>query len=168
MTRLFTALVPDAPVLDHLVRAVTAVRGDRHTSIDKWHVTLCFHGDGDDPVARTGWVRERLAGLAAPRIRLRSAAAFPGVLWIGVQDPDGTLAAAAEAVRWHAEGHVEHRAFTPHLTIARERHGELDPAPLIDYEGPWWTAGEAVLFASERVGGGYRYEPLDRVRFTAR
>jgi 2'-5' RNA ligase len=160
--RLFTALVPDAAATEHLAAALTTVYGPRWTRRDLWHITLCFHGDGDDPAARAAWLRERTAGLGPIRLRLASAGTFGDVLWIGVES-DEALAAAAAAVRDHAPGHVERHGFTPHLTVARGRVNSLDVNPLLGYKGPWWTSSELVLMRSERTPGGYRYTALDAV-----
>ena len=158
--RLFTALVPDAAATVHLAAALATVDGREWTSPDKWHITLCFHGDGDDPVARAAWLRDRAASLAPIRLRLASAGAFGDVLWIGVESDDA-LAAAAAQVREHAPGHVERHGFTPHLTVARAK--SLDVTALLGYKGPWWTSNELVLMRSERTPDGYRYSALDAV-----
>lgn len=160
--RTFTALVPDAAAVEHLAAALATVDGPQWIARDRWHITLCFHGDGDDPVARAAWLRERAAGLGPIRLRLASAGTFPGVLWIGVES-DGGLAAAAAAVREHAPGHVERHGFTPHLTVARSNRKSLDATPLVGYKGPWWTSSELVLMRSERTPDGYRYSALDAV-----
>ena len=160
--RLFTALVPAAAAADHLADELATVDGPKWISRDKWHITLCFHGDGDDPAARMAWLRERAEGLRPIRLRLASAGTFGDVLWIGVESDDA-LAAAAAAVRDHAAGHVERHGFTPHLTVARSRRKSLDVIPLLGYKGPWWTSSELVLMRSERTPGGYRYSALDAV-----
>jgi 2'-5' RNA ligase len=160
--RTFTALVPDAAALDHLAAALATVDGPEWIAQNKWHITLCFHGEDDDPAARAAWLRERAADLRPIRLRLASAGTFPGVLWIGVEADDG-LAAAAAAARGHAAGHVERHGFVPHLTVARARAKSLDAVPLLGYKGPWWTSSELVLMRSERTPDGYRYSALDAV-----
>lgn len=160
--RLFSALFPDDAAREDLAAVLATLDGDFNPS-DKWHVTLCFHGDGDDPVARAAWLRERAAGLGPVRLRLSSAGTFADVLWVGVEPADGALATTAAAVRGHVPGHVERHAYTPHLTIARSRHKSLDASPLLDYKGPWWTSSELVLVRSERTPSGHRYTPLDAV-----
>lgn len=161
MTRLFTAFFPDDQAVKHLAAALAPITGVRWQPVEKWHITLAFHGDGDDPDRRIAWLRAKAEGLVAPRIRLRSAGLFRDVLWIGV---DGPLAPIASAVTEHTDRYE----YTPHLTIARSSRKELDPGPLVEYEGPWWTAAELVLVQSARDLGGHRYTPLDRVRLAAR
>ncbi|QUQ71617.1 2'-5' RNA ligase family protein [Kutzneria sp. CA-103260] len=160
--RLFTALVPDAAATEHLAAALATVDGPTWTPQHLWHITLCFHGDGDDPVARAAWLRERAAGLSPIRLRLASAGTFGDVLWIGVE-ADEALTAAAAAVRGHAPGHVERHDFIPHLTVAWGRDKSIDAVPLLGYKGPWWTSSELVLMGSERTPNGYRYPALDAV-----
>jgi 2'-5' RNA ligase len=158
--RLFTALVPAEPVVEHLAAALATVDGPQWMDRDKWHITLCFHGDGDDPVARAAWLHSRAADLAPIRLRLASAGTFGEVLWIGVEADEG-LGKAAAAVRDHTAAHAERHGFVPHLTVARGK--SLDVVPLVGYKGPWWTSSELVLMRSERTPEGYRYTVLDAV-----
>lgn len=158
--RLFTALVPSDDAIEHLATALATVDGPQWMDRDTWHITLCFHGDGDDPVARAAWLRERALGLAPIRLRLASAGSFGEVRWIGVESDEG-LGKAAEAVRDHTPAHAERHAFVPHLTVGRGK--SLDVTPLLDYKGPQWTSSELVLFRSERTPEGYRYSALDAV-----
>lgn len=158
--RLFTSLVPSQDAVEHLATALATVDGPQWIDRDKWHITLCFHGEGDDPVARAARLRERASTLRPIRLRLASAGVFGEVLWIGVESDDA-LAEAAAAVRDHAPGHVERHGFTPHLTVARGK--SLDVVPLLGYKGPWWTSSELVLFRSERTPEGYRYSAVDAV-----
>ena len=158
--RIFTALVPDAAAIEHLAAALATVDGPQWTPRDTWHITLCFHGDGDDPVARAAWLRDRAAGLSPIRLRLASAGTFGDALWIGVESDDA-LTAAAVAVRDHAPDHFERHGFSPHLTVAWGK--SLDAVPLSGYKGPWWTSSELVLFRSERTPEGYRYSVIDVV-----
>lgn len=158
--RLFTSLVPSQDAVEHLATALATVDGPQWIDRDKWHITLCFHGEGDDPVARAARLRERASTLRPIRLRLASAGVFGEVLWIGVESDDA-LAEAAASVRDHAPGHVERHGFTPHLTVARGK--SLDVVPLLGYKGPWWTSSELVLFRSERTPEGYRYSAVDAV-----
>ncbi|MBV8931233.1 MAG: RNA 2',3'-cyclic phosphodiesterase [Kutzneria sp.] len=162
MARLFTALFPTDEARSHQAGKLARVGGHEWSPCDTWHITLCFHGDDDDPATRLAWLRERAAELRPIRLRLASAGAFPGVLWIGVES-DSALTEAAEAVRGHTDDHVERHGFKPHLTVARSRREPLDATPLMDYKGPWWTSRELVLVRSERTQDGYRHSPLDVV-----
>ncbi|HKN96915.1 MAG TPA: RNA 2',3'-cyclic phosphodiesterase, partial [Pseudonocardiaceae bacterium] len=73
--RLFSALVPPAAAVDHLVGWLADRTADlppevRWIPAQRWHVTLGFFGDDDDPVRRTRWLRRRTEGRPAPALRL--------------------------------------------------------------------------------------------------
>jgi 2'-5' RNA ligase len=153
--------VPPAHVVDHLATWLGDVAGPpelRWTPVDRWHVTLGFFGDDDDPVRRTKWLRRRAEGRQAPALRLAGGGTFPGVLWSGVQTRDdrllGRLAQAAGAGR---------RGFRPHLTVARWRSGTPDGETLIQllsgYTGPWFMPDAVVLLRSENQ----TYTTVDRL-----
>lgn len=140
--RLFTAVFPPAPVLDHLDLALRGVgagldlpdapdgrRGSpRWVPRDAQHLTLAFYGEV--PEGAVPEVEESLARVAATvepfDVRLRGAGSFAGrVLWVGVDGQtdalralaDGCLRASARPVPDDAR---PHRA---HLTVARARWG---------------------------------------------
>ncbi|MFC4001162.1 RNA 2',3'-cyclic phosphodiesterase [Prauserella oleivorans] len=162
--RLFTALPLPGEAVDSL-RAELArhpcgpgSRRLRWSRPQTWHVTLGFYGM-DDPRERSAWLRERLAGIAAPVVRLEASGSFRGVLWIGVRG-DG-LDELAAAVR----PEDEERAFRGHLTLAR---GDAPAAIrawarlLGSYRGPAWTAREVVLFRSDAGARGHVHTPVER------
>jgi 2'-5' RNA ligase len=156
--RLFSALVPPASAIDHLAdhvadQATRLPTGVRWTPADRWHVTLGFFGDDDDPVHRAAWLRERTEGRTAPRLRLAGGGTFPGVLWADVH------ADTADDVRWFAElasaAGADGDGFRPHLTLARWRAARRVPekvAPtdfLLGYTGPWFVPEAALLMRSD-------------------
>ncbi|GAB3477496.1 RNA 2',3'-cyclic phosphodiesterase [Amycolatopsis cihanbeyliensis] len=159
--RLFSALVPPDPVVESLRTALADAPSDarlRRLPPGQWHITLGFFGE-DDPEARAAWLRPRLAGRPMLDLRLAGAGTFPGVLWVGVRS------AGLDALAGASGADELDRPFHPHLTVARGH----DPGArrrllsrLRDYRGPWWTATEVVLFASERGGDGMRYTPIER------
>jgi 2'-5' RNA ligase len=190
--RLFTAVVPPPDVLDHLQEWLSdhAAGTDgalRWTPRSRWHVTLGFFGD-DDLDGRTAWLRLRLAGRTAPRLRLAGGGTFPGVLWAGVHtDDDGEslarLAEAAGASERDAGGQqFRPQRFQPHLTLARwhdarsgDRHGDpiggriggrIDQAAqatvLHGYTGEWFRPDSVLLMRSDRVNRGLDYTPVER------
>ena len=135
------------------------------------HVTLKFLGQ-TWPRLR-GWVEDTIRD-AAPRAapiptRLTSIGSFPGgrrarVLWAGLDDDAGRLAALAEAFdrALAAEFAPETRAFTPHCTVARS-----DPPLTLDdhdldvpLERVGFTVRRLVLFRSHLRRAAPRYEPV--------
>lgn len=163
--RLFSALVPSAPAVGHLSRHLDRTADLRWEPDENWHVTLGFYGTGDDPERRSAWLRERLRGQGAFRVRLSGADSFPGVLWIGVSGDEAALHDLAVA----AGSGLEDREYRPHLTLARYRHGQKRLAKglihnLSNYQGPEWAADEVVLFASSpQPGESSRHTVLDRI-----
>ena len=179
MPRLFSAIVPAEPVLADLVARLAAADvpntgatagpdgdgrdggGLRWIPAERWHITLGFFGDDDDPVRRATWLRRRLAGRGAPTLRLAGGGTFSGVFWAGVQpadEPDrvalARLAQAAGAGR---------RGYHPHLTLARWRGGRPEwPTVLDGYTGPWFTPGEVSLVRSEFGASGPAYHTIER------
>jgi len=168
--RLFAALVPPEPVLDHLERALGAVRSGPAAAL-RWvprenlHLTLAFYGDVPE-----GAVPDVAAGLellaertAAPEVWLSGAGAFAGrTLWCGVAGDVGgvqrLMAGAGDAVADRAQ-EVPPR---PHVTVARSgrRARGLGDVVLGDtvralsvYRGPLWRA-EAIVLLSSHLGDG--------------
>ncbi len=169
--RLFSALVPPAPVLDDLAGWLPARTAGlppelRWTPRQRWHITLGFFGDDDDPVRRAKWLRRRAEGRPAPTLRLAGGGTFPGVLWAGVQTRDDRLLAQlARAAGAGREG------FRPHLTLARWRSGRADKdvltAAVAGYTGDWFTPDAVLLVRSDNTSGGPTYTTVDRLPLAA-
>ncbi|OLR94138.1 2'-5' RNA ligase family protein [Actinokineospora bangkokensis] len=168
MTRHFSAFPLPDPVADHLAAALDAldVRPPlRRTPREQWHVTVGYYG-AEDPHARLASLREKVAGLRAPRLRLRGSGTFASVALLVVRDSTGALEPLAEAADFAVGGHP---AYSPHVTVAtwsrREDRGpgERLAADLVDYSGPWWSPSALVLYASEDG----RYTPVDQVGLRA-
>ncbi|MET0801975.1 MAG: RNA 2',3'-cyclic phosphodiesterase [Actinomycetota bacterium] len=161
--RLFAAVRVPASACDAADSAIAPWRsqlpGARWVPRANWHVTISFLGWTSPTLVPS--VLERLAGAAASaapvETRVRGLGAFPTVhrarvLWAGLDDTGGGLAALAGTVRdaLAREFPPEHRAFSAHLTLARsdpplrlpEGFGET---PL--ESGPF-TIGELLLMRS--------------------
>ncbi|GAA4619236.1 RNA 2',3'-cyclic phosphodiesterase [Saccharopolyspora hordei] len=185
MVRLFTAVWPSEEAVRHLsaavdrldpdgvARAAAGLRKFRFSPAERWHLTLCFHGDDADPEHVTERLERRVARLRAtdpapPRLRLAGSGAFRSVLWVGVEaatpEDDRVLRAMV-----HAAGGDPH-GYRAHLTVARwvagradrERLGEL----LADYSGPWWHARELAVVRSDLGEGGPTYRAVHHVGVT--
>jgi RNA 2',3'-cyclic 3'-phosphodiesterase len=148
---------------------------------EKWHVTVKFLGRTWPRLA--GWVEESCRGAASEvrpfRLSLSGMGVFPGktrarVLWVGLEDPQGSLATLARALdeRMAKEFPPEKRAFHPHLTVARFN----PPVPMRDwadeldgvrFEIEPFRIGSLVLYRSHLSPRGARYEPVSRFRLGA-
>jgi 2'-5' RNA ligase len=177
MLRLFVAVeIPDgqraavAAAIGPLRRAITTARW---TGEQAWHVTLKFLGAVPDEqlaaVAAIG--REVAAGSPPGSLQLTGFGAFPSprrarVIWVGMDDAGGTLAAAAASLeeRYAAAGfRAEARAWTPHLTVARlPLPGPVDLPAAGELAAAAFTVSELVLFRSHLHPSGAVYEPIER------
>lgn len=164
--RLETVAALVKPLRDKLTNA-------RWTDPTNQHLTLKFLGG--TPSDRLDAITTTCAMVASShrpaRMTLTSLGAFPSktrvrVLWIGIDDPDGLLAALSadldrgfEPLGFPTEG----RAYTPHLTLARFRL----PVPLRRGFPEVHTAqieafdvADIVLFRSHLSPKGARYEVM--------
>jgi RNA 2',3'-cyclic 3'-phosphodiesterase len=150
----------------------------RWVSPENWHVTVKFLGRTWPRLVE--WVH-RMCREAAGEIRpftlgLHGLGVFPRptrarVLWVGLDDQDGGLAALARVVeeRLATEFPPEKRPFSAHLTVARfnppvpmaDQAAELDAAEI---EATPFRVGQLTLYRSHLSPRGARYEPLERFR----
>ncbi|MDR7300636.1 RNA 2',3'-cyclic phosphodiesterase [Haloactinomyces albus] len=188
--RLFTALWPSQEAVRHLAAAVETVRSTQPKRLaqateglrkfrflppERWHLTLCFHGDdaepdrvGDRLARRVGRVGRTQPGFGPPRLRMTGAGVFRGVLWVGVQ-PGGQEDAAVLSTVAGMAG-ADARSFRAHVTVARWAAGRADralPDLLTAYEGPWWSADEVSVVSSEQQSSAPVYRTIRRVALTA-
>jgi 2'-5' RNA ligase len=136
-------------------------------------VTLAFLGETDPSAidALTGAIEAVAAPREAFSLPTGQLGVFPSpraarVLWYGVQDPDGSLAAAADDLR-QALG-LEATTVHPHVTVARarHRHGAVADMLLDGAEMPSGTlAVDRVRLYRSHVGAGpARYEVVAESR----
>ena len=173
--RLFVAVdVPD-DVRDALAAAVEPFRdsmpGARWTPPENWHVTLKFLGIA--PAAELEGiveaVREAAAEHTAFRARVEGVGAFPSarktrVVWAGITDRHGELAALARSVDRELEFGFpkEERPFSGHLTLARLKQQAALPAELgaLDVTSRPFRVGAVRLYRSHLQRPAARYEVL--------
>jgi RNA 2',3'-cyclic 3'-phosphodiesterase len=166
MPRLFTAL----EIPDDAADAIAALRGGlpgaRWTDPSDYHLTLRFIGDIDDRLARD--IEDELAdaGRGAINVVLNTINSFgghdPHTLYLGATPsrPLSDLAAAHESLLRRLGLKPEKRKFTPHVTLARMRHGSvLDIADYIASRGLirpiHFKANRFVLYSARAsIGGG--------------
>ncbi|MGN9814729.1 RNA 2',3'-cyclic phosphodiesterase [Streptomyces sp. SD11] len=183
--RLFAAVLPPQDVTDELGGVVDALRGlpgagrgPRWTSRDGWHFTLAFYGEVDEGLVPELSVRlERAARRTdAFPLSLRGGGRFGGrALWAGAAGDVRALRLLADraeaAGRRAGVTREEHRAYRPHLTLARSSREPADFAPYVSaldgFEGREWTVGGLCLMRSRLPVSGVpgeqpRYEVLAR------
>ena len=125
MHRLFVALRPPQVIRDLLIDAMDDSPDLRWVPDDNLHLTLRFIGEVERPMAED--VAAALDGIRSPPFSLALAGVGQfaqrnrGSLWAGVipRDPVAALAAKIERACVSAGLEPEHRAFHPHITLAR-------------------------------------------------
>jgi 2'-5' RNA ligase len=105
--------------------------GARWERPDKLHLTLKFLGGTDESLAGEilGVIRASAAGLSPFPMIVSGFGAFPSprrprVLWVGCDDPGGTLTRIRDGIERGLAGlgiPEDDRPFHPHVTIARMR-----------------------------------------------
>lgn len=166
--RTFVAVRPPPAAVDHL-RAVLPSDTSWPSAPERWHLTLAFLGEVEDPTALAPVLAGVCAGHAPLDLRLAGSGTFGrgGPVWIGVEGDRGGLCALACAVAQACREHgvdVERRPYRPHLTVGRS--GRPDPARLSSYAGPSWTSSEVELVTS-RLGPPAEHRVLDRFSLAA-
>jgi 2'-5' RNA ligase len=168
MHRLFVAIRPPEHIRDLLIDAMDDSADFRWQSEEQLHLTLRFVGEIDRPLAQD--LASALGGVRAARFiaRISGVGRFEqrnsGALWAGIE-PKGPLAALAAKVERAclAVGlEPEHRAYHPHITLARwkgrrtrevasylERHRSFVSDP--------WEVDAFTLFESRLSRHGAHY-----------
>ena len=148
----------------------------RPVELDQLHVTLCFLGlcqpECVEAIGRAcsvlRWSGRALLALGDAVWLPRR---HPGVLAVAVADLDGRLArtqaALAQALAQIGAYREEARAFLPHVTVARVRHGEQVRAANVGRPPPVGFEAERVTLYRSVIGpstpSGTRYEGLHEV-----
>ena len=158
--RTFVAVRPPPAAVDHL----RAVLPSWPSAPERWHVTLAFLGELEDPLRLVPGLSALCARRPPLELRLAGSGAFGrgGPVWVGVEGDRAGLTALAGAVAAacrDAGADVERRPYRPHVTVGRR--GRPDPARLAAYAGPSWTASEVELVES-RLGRPVEHRVLER------
>lgn len=181
--RLFAAVLPSARALEELaaevaqLKALPAADRLRWTGRDGWHFTLAFYGEVPEDLVPG--LRERLARAAHRRdpyeLRIAGGGRFSDrVVWAGADGDRPAMrrladSASAAGRRAGLAMDDEHRPYTPHLTLARNRVPHLDLRPyahaLKEFAGTTWTVDSLSLMHSRlpapgEAGGRPRYEEV--------
>jgi RNA 2',3'-cyclic 3'-phosphodiesterase len=171
MHRLFVAIRPPELVRDLLIDVMDDSPDFRWQDDEQLHLTLRFVGEVDRPIAND--LVDALSRIRAERFELRISGLgrfeqrSSGALWAGVEPkaPVAALAAKVERTCQAVGLEPEHRAFHPHVTLARwkgrrtreverflERRRGLVSEP--------FDVDEFILFESRLSRHGAHYEPV--------
>jgi 2'-5' RNA ligase len=173
MIRLFVGIELPALLRQHLSLMQGGIPGARWTAEGNHHLTLCFIGEVEEPVAAE--IDDALAGIRDHPVTLQVSGVgqfdrngHTKIVWAGVK-PNPALDHLQEKIHAalsHRGLPVENRKFTPHITLARlggnaqqDRvmnflvgHGLFQAAP--------FEVGHFTLFESLRGGGTPIYMPI--------
>ena len=171
MHRLFVAIRPPEDVRDLLIDAMDDSPALRWVGDEQLHLTLRFIGEVERPVAndiaaaldrvRSSNFQLRISGVG--KFERRSG----GALWAGVEPktPVVGLAAKVERALQQVGLEPEHRAFSPHITLARwnRRNSEAVETFLhrnSDLHSEPFDVDRFILFESKLSRHGPHYEEI--------
>lgn len=134
MHRLFVAIRPPENVRDLLIDAMDDSPELRWVADEQLHLTLRFIGEVERPLAND--IADALSQIRFPAFDLRIAGVGRfdkrggGALWAGIEPrkPVSELAAKVDRACVTTGLEPEHRAFHPHVTLARWKRGGTDAA----------------------------------------
>jgi len=167
--RLFVAIRPPGHVRDVLIDAMDDSPALRWVGDEQLHLTLRFIGEVERPIAND--IAAALERIRSPSfdLSLTGVGKFEqrsgGSLWAGVRpkEPVVGLAAKVERAIQRVGLEPEHRAFLPHITLARwnRRNAEAVDAFLrrnSDLRSEPFEVDRFVLFESRLSRHGAHYE----------
>ena len=171
MHRLFVAIRPPEEVRDLLIDAMDDSPALRWVGDEQLHLTLRFIGEVERPIAND--IAAALDRIRSSnfQIRISGAGKFEkrsgGALWAGVEPktPVVGLAAKVERALQQVGLEPEHRAFSPHITLARwnRRNSEAVEAFLrrnSDLHSDRFDVDRFILFESKLSRHGPHYEEI--------
>jgi 2'-5' RNA ligase len=171
MHRLFVAIRPPEAIRDLLADAMDDSPELRWVSDDRLHLTLRFIGEVERPMAND--IADALGRIRASTFQLRlvGVGRFDrrggGAIWAGVEprEPVAALAAKVERACVSAGLEPEHRAFHPHITVARyTRASAADAADFVQrragLDSPAFDVAGFSLFESHLSRHGPHYEMI--------
>ena len=171
MHRLFVAIRPPEAIRDLLIDAMDDSADFRWQSDEQLHLTLRFIGEVDRPIAND--IADALTRINAETFDLRITGVgrfeqrSSGALWAGVEPkvPVAALAAKVERACQQVGLEPEHRAFHPHVTLARWKgRRSREAADFLDrnqsLKSEPFAVTEFILFESQLSRHGAHYEPV--------
>ena len=171
MHRLFVAIRPPEEVRDLLIDAMDDSPALRWVVDEQLHLTLRFIGEVERPVANDIAAALDRIRSSSFDLRVNGVGKFEkrngGALWAGVtpKEPVAALAGKVERALQQAGLEPEHRAFSPHITLARwnRRNAEAVDAFLTrnaDLRSDPFEVGRIILFESKLSRHGPHYEEV--------
>lgn len=171
MHRLFVAIRPPEDIRDLLIDAMDDSPALRWVGDEQLHLTLRFIGEVERPIANdVAAVLERVRPLAF-ELRIAGVGKFEkrqsGALWAGVwpREPVVALAAKVERAIQQAGLEPEHRAFSPHITLARWNRRNAEAVETFlrrnsDLHSDPFEVDRFTLFESKLSRHGPHYEEI--------
>lgn len=126
MHRLFVAIRPPQEIRDRLIDLMEGIEGARWQDDDQLHLTLRFIGEVDrhraeDIAAALASIRHPCFEIALSGLGTFGRRGQPAILWAGVT-PEEDLKALHKKIDLALQRtglEPEHRAYSPHITLAR-------------------------------------------------
>jgi 2'-5' RNA ligase len=171
MHRLFVCIRPPEHIRDLLIDAMDHSPDFRWQDDEQLHLTLRFVGEVDRPVAED--LADALSRIHADRFSLRVSGVgrfeqrSGGALWAAVEPKEllAGLAAKVERACQQSGLEPEHRAFHPHITLARWKGRRTrEVASFLDRKrgliSEPWEVDAFTLFESRLSRHGAHYEEV--------
>ena len=171
MHRLFVAIRPPEAVRDRLIDAMEDSPELRWVGDEQLHLTLRFIGEVERPLADD--IALALTRIRSDRFELRVTGVgiferrSGGTLWAGIEpkQPLAALAAKVERASVAAGLEPEHRAFHPHITLARFNRASATAAQAFlertrALASPPFAVTSFILYESHLSRHGPHYEEV--------
>jgi len=189
--RLFIAIALPEPVKQAIERTQNELRTElpaksvRWTRREQFHLTMRFLGSVDvqDVDRLNEAVRRACAGSGVLQLRAAGIGVFPGVrrprvVWAGVDDRGGRLAALQRSIEAASAAFTDEppqEKFSGHITLARcrdiSRTDASRLATLVDKLANRsfgeWSANAVEIIRSETLPGGSRYTTIIEIALAA-
>lgn len=172
MHRLFAAIRPPEHIRDRLIDLMEGISGLRWQSEDQLHLTLRFIGEVDrhaanDVVAALGAIHHSPFELAINGLGLFDRRGVPATLWAGIAPHEPVRALHNKIDQAIARVGIapEHRAFHPHVTLARLNRATGSVHGFLSRHGgivmPPFQVGSFDLYESRLTPDGAVYTKVE-------
>ena len=171
MHRLFVAIRPPEAIRDRLIDAMVDSPELRWVGDEQLHLTLRFIGEVERPLADD--IALALTRIRSDRFELRVTGVgiferrSGGTLWAGIEPkpPLAAVAAKVERACVAAGLEPEHRAFRPHITLARFNRASATAAQAFlertrALASPPFAVTSFILYESHLSRHGPHYEKV--------